>query len=157
VAESAGGTAVRLSDLRGKVVLLDFWATWCAPCVKDVPRLKALVESLADEEAFAVIGVSLDRDRGALDAFVRKHDLRWPQAFDGSGWDNAVANAYRVQAIPHVVLVDRQGRVARRGVRGPDLDAAVRALLAAPGEPGEPVAPASTGSTGPTGATPGAR
>jgi peroxiredoxin len=126
------GKPVKLSDLKGKVVLVDFWATWCGPCVQEMPNVKRAHESL-EKRGFKVLGVSLDHDRARLDAYVKANDLAWPQQFDGQGWGNEVARKYGVQSIPHTVLVDRNGRIARIGVRGPTLTAAIEELLAEKG------------------------
>ncbi len=128
-ATSLAGKDVKLSDLKGKVVLVDFWASWCGPCVVEMPHIKALAERHAKDD-FAILGVSLDHDRAKLDAFVKAKDLTWPQAFDGKGWGNSVARTYGVSSIPATVLVDRAGRVAVTGARGAMLDSAIAELLA---------------------------
>ncbi|HET9529487.1 MAG TPA: TlpA disulfide reductase family protein, partial [Blastocatellia bacterium] len=107
------GRSMKLSDFRGKVVMLDFWATWCGPCIKDLPDLKRLYSAF-DRSQFEIIGISLDgkptrtpRDR-VVD-FIKKNEVTWPNAFDDGGWGNAVAKLYRVTGIPHQLLLDRDG------------------------------------------------
>jgi thiol-disulfide isomerase/thioredoxin len=104
---------MKLSDFRGKVVMLDFWATWCGPCIKDLPDLKRLYSAF-DRSQFEIIGISLDgrptrtpRDR-VVD-FIKKNEVTWPNAFDDGGWGNAVAKLYRVTGIPHQLILDRDG------------------------------------------------
>lgn len=153
----ADGTKVKLSELGGKVVLVDFWASWCGPCVMDMPHVKKVYEKHAGKD-FEIVGVSLDRRQSDLDAFVKAQGLKWPQSFDGRGWDNAVARQYGVRAIPSMFLVDRSGRIARAGVRSQTLDAEVAALLAEPvAEPAAPVSakPGQPPAAGPATAKPG--
>jgi peroxiredoxin len=128
-AKRADGTEVKLSQLRGKVVLVDFWATWCGPCVAEMPNVKKLYAKHSGPH-FEIVGVSLDRSRAELEAFMKAQGIAWPQAFDGKGWENAIARQYGVYSIPTMLLLDREGRVARAGVRGPMLEQAVAEVLA---------------------------
>lgn len=128
-ARTADGKAVRLSDLRGRVVLIDFWASWCGPCLRDFPELKRIAEAHVGDD-FALLGVSLDRDRKAFESTVERRGLSWPHHFDGRQWSNAVAQAYSVRSIPRTVLVDREGRIARTGLRGRALERAIEELVA---------------------------
>lgn len=130
-AMSIDGRRVSLAELRGKVVLVDFWATWCAPCVREIPHVRAAYERF-HAEGFEVIGVSLDRHRGALDAFVARERLPWPQVFNADcPADTNPAMQYDVHSIPHTVLVGRDGRIAATDLRGSALDEAVSRALAA--------------------------
>ncbi|MBI5424001.1 MAG: TlpA family protein disulfide reductase [Opitutae bacterium] len=125
------GREVDFQQLRGKVVLLDFWATWCQPCVVELPRLK----QLRDEHGAAgleIVGVSLDRPgtRGKLETFIRQHGLTWPQHFllNGEG-RNELAERFAITSIPAVFLFDRTGRLAVANVPPERLDAEVGRLL----------------------------
>lgn len=103
------GREVDLEKLRGKVVLVDFWATWCAPCLAEMPRVKAAYEKL-HEQGFEIVGVSLDEQREALERYLAKEKISWPQYFEG-GQENRFASEFQIDSIPTMWLVDRQGRL----------------------------------------------
>lgn len=121
------GRAVNLKELRGKVVVIDFWATWCTPCVEALPELKAVYDKW-HKAGLEVIGVSLDSDAAQLQQFVKEHRLPWPIFFDGKGWNNLFANRYGVQSIPMVWLIDKGGVLRSVNARG-GLQAQVEGLL----------------------------
>lgn len=122
------GRGVDLAKLKGKVVLLDFWATWCGPCVAGIPELRAVYEKFHDR-GFEVVAISLDTDRAALERFVKENDLPWPQYFDGKAWDNAIAAKYAIHAVPTLWLVGRDGKVVDQEARF-DLEGKVTKLMA---------------------------
>jgi thiol-disulfide isomerase/thioredoxin len=105
---SVNGTPVDVAKLRGKVVLIDFWATWCGPCVGEVPDVVAAYNKYHGQ-GFDVVGVSLDQDKDKLQSFTKEHGMTWPQYFDGQGWDNKISKSFGIQAIPAMWLVDKQG------------------------------------------------
>lgn len=127
--ERNDGATLQLSDLRGRVVLIDFWASWCGPCVRAMPELLEVARDYAESD-FQVVGVSLDSNRQAFDEFQRKRDMTFPQYFDGKKWNNDVARLYGVRGIPRTVLLDRQGRIAHQNLKGQGLRAAIDRLLA---------------------------
>jgi peroxiredoxin len=124
------GTKVSLADLAGRVVLIDFWATWCEPYTQELHHLVDAYERF-HERGFEVIGVCLDRDidRDRLGRFTANRGMAWPQLFDGQAWDGELARAFGVDALPSSVLVDAQGRIHRIDLRGRELHRALAALL----------------------------
>jgi thiol-disulfide isomerase/thioredoxin len=119
------GREVDLAKLKGKVVLIDFWATWCGPCVGEVPHVLEAYKKFHDK-GFEIIGISLDRDKSALTSFIKERGMEWPQSFESS---NALADKYGINAIPAMWLVDKDGNVATKNARK-DLAAQVEKLLA---------------------------
>jgi len=104
------GRSVDLEGMRGKVVLIDCWATWCAPCLREMPHVKAAYDRY-HARGFEVVGISSDDDREALEKFVRDNRIPWPQYFDGKGELNRFASEFNVGGIPTMWLMDRRGVV----------------------------------------------
>ena len=125
------GKPISIGRLKGKVVLLDFWATWCEPCMVEMPNVIATYQK-HHGEGLEIIGVTSDDDRHELNAFLQKQKgVAWPQYFDGKGSDNEIAAKYGVNLIPFAVLLDRDGKVIATSLRGPKLEEAVVKALAA--------------------------
>ena len=122
------GRPVDLADWRGKVVLVDFWASWCPDCLREMPEVLAAYHQYHDK-GFEVVGVSMDHDKAAMVAFLKKHNIPWPQQYDGQAWDSSVAVKYGVKGIPEMWLLDRTGRVVATGVHGSQLDAELGPLF----------------------------
>ncbi len=122
------GNDLSLEKYRGKVILLDFWAVWCGPCVAEMPNVKRVHEKYKDQN-FQIIGISLDRDRSKLRDYMKKQGITWPQFFDGKGWRNQVAQMYKVNSIPRMYLIDGKGVIRKANVRGRALEPAVAELI----------------------------
>jgi len=122
------GTPISLADYRGKVVLLDFWAVWCGPCLGEIPRIKAVYEKYHDK-GFDVIGVSLDEDAAVLREFIKEKEIPWRQIFDGQKWAGHLVQQYGVRGIPAPFLIDRGGKVISVEARGSLLDELVAAEI----------------------------
>jgi thiol-disulfide isomerase/thioredoxin len=102
------GREVDLEKLRGKVLLIDCWATWCPPCIREIPRLKTLYARLR-EKGFEIVGISWDDDKEALQKFVTEKQIVWPQYFDGKGELNRFAVEHDITGVPTTWLLDKQG------------------------------------------------
>jgi thiol-disulfide isomerase/thioredoxin len=129
------GSKFDWAKYRGKVVLVDFWATWCGPCRAELPNVKKNYE-LYHDRGFDVVGISLDQDRAALEKFLDDEKNPWVTLHDGEWNENPVANYYGVMGIPTVILVDKDGTVVSTKARGPELGKQLATLLG-PAEEGE--------------------
>jgi thiol-disulfide isomerase/thioredoxin len=126
--KSVDGREVDLAKLKGKVVLVDFWATWCAPCVAEVPKVVETYGKL-HPKGFEIIGISFDQEQEALEQFVKRKQMPWPQYFDGEGWGNKFGREYGISGIPAMWLVDKKGNLRDLNARE-DLAGKVEKLLA---------------------------
>ena len=123
------GNIRRLSDLRGNVVLVDFWASWCGPCRRENPNVVRAYQEF-NAEGFEVFSVSLDQNADRWKAAIAQDGLNWPNhVCDLKGWQNEAARAYGVSSIPHALLVDQNGTIAATHLRGPALAAKLNELL----------------------------
>lgn len=123
------GNSVTLSTFRGKYVLIDFWASWCQPCMIELPNVIEQYNAYKDK-GFEIVGVSLDRDREAWINTVKGRQMNWPNAWDMEGEEpGAVANLYGVTGIPHTVLLDKEGKIIEKNLRGPALKAKLAELM----------------------------
>ena len=115
------GETLSLSDLRGQYVLIDFWASWCAPCRKENPNVVRVYEKYHDK-GFEILGVSLDKNRGAWLAAIEQDGLKWQHVSDLKYWQSAVVAEYQVQGIPLTYLIDPEGNIVAKNLRGPSLE-----------------------------------
>lgn len=124
------GTKVDLADYRGKVVLIDCWATWCVPCIKELPYVKAALAKWGDR-GFAVIGISFDRapDRAKLEKFIADEKLNWPHWFYEGPGKNPLGLKYNIRSIPATFLLGRDGRLVTTETHGDKLEAELQRLL----------------------------
>lgn len=140
---AADGREVDLAKLRGKVVLVDFWAVWCGPCREEIPNVVANYEKY-HAQGFEVVGISFDRapnpekpwksarTKEQVLAFTKEQGMPWPQYYDGSYWDNPYGKQYAIRGIPAMFLLDQNGMVVSLNARGPKLEKEVRRLLGLP-------------------------
>ena len=135
--EATSGEPVDMSQLRGKVVVIDFWATWCGPCIAEMPHMKKLYNAYKDE-GVEFIGVSLDAPRNEenperdglnlLRNWVKDNNVTWPQYYQGDGWKSEFSSGWKINSIPAIFLVDQQGRLYTPNARG-KLDDLIPELL----------------------------
>jgi thiol-disulfide isomerase/thioredoxin len=118
------GRPLSISNHKGKVVLIDFWATWCPPCRAEIPNVVAVYQKYHDK-GFDIIGVSLDEDQQKLLDFTKQNDMTWQQFFDGQGWKDKLAVKYGIRSIPATFLLDGEGKIIGKDLRGDDLETAV--------------------------------
>jgi thiol-disulfide isomerase/thioredoxin len=156
---AADGREVDLAKLRGKVVLIDFWATWCGPCIAELPNLTRVYETYHDK-GFEIVGISFENS-GAIDEvalrhprnagkaldrpevvasekaaakekmlkFTRERKMPWPQHFDGNYWENEFGRMFGINSIPAMFLLDKSGRLVETNARGEKLEPLVKKLL----------------------------
>jgi thiol-disulfide isomerase/thioredoxin len=130
VATDLDGQRWTTADLRGRVILLDFWATWCAPCLAEMPRLKSL-RSKHSRDDFEIVGISLDvTSRQAFVSWLNRNRIEWPQVHERAAYSGKVPRLFGIDRLPRTVLIDRDGSVAAVDVRGDRLAALVDELVA---------------------------
>ncbi|MFD2244802.1 TlpA disulfide reductase family protein [Pontibacter ruber] len=122
------GGSVALSSLRGKYVLIDFWASWCGPCRKENPNVVRMYNEYKDK-GFEIFGVSLDQSKEKWVKAIADDKLTWPHVSDLKGWESAAAQLYGVDAIPQTILLDKEGKIIAKNLRGAELEAKLASLL----------------------------
>jgi len=120
------GKEISLTSLKGQIVLLDFWASWCAPCLEELPTMKGIADEYA-KDGVVVIGIDLDRSEESFTQAVADYDLSYRQIYDGP--DGPIADLYRISGIPILYLIDQESIIREKDLRGEELRQAVQALL----------------------------
>ena len=125
---SVNGDTIRLSSLKGKVVLIDFWASWCGPCRSSNKGFTKLYPKYKDL-GFEILGISLDDNDNAWKKAITKDKITWPQVIDRGGWEAQTAAKWNIMALPTSYLVDRNGRLIAMDLEKKDLEIALKELL----------------------------
>lgn len=117
------GNEVSLMDIvsGSEITIVDFWASWCQPCMREMPNLVRLYENYSDD-GLAILGVSLDNDKKAWEHAVETMGMKWVQVSDLKGWDNHAARLYQVESIPHTIILDKNGHILAEDLRGHELE-----------------------------------
>lgn len=130
--ETLDGRRLKLADFRGKHLLIDFWATWCGPCLAEIPELKSVHDRFGKDGRFAMLGLSVDADKEAPRKLVAEKGLGWTQGFLGEGAEGGMQDDYCVEAIPAVFLIGPDSRIKAKDLRGDSIASAVAAALREP-------------------------
>jgi peroxiredoxin len=131
-ARTLDGKPLQLSTFRGEFVLLDFWATWCGPCVAETPNLKETYDAFGKNERFRMISLSLDSDAAAPKKFTHDHGIAWNQVFLDGAFNNITMHNYRFDAIPQILLIGPDGKILAKDLRGEKIKQVVATALAPP-------------------------
>lgn len=128
VLQTPDGKNVSLKDFRGKYVLLDFWASWCGPCLREVPNIKKIYD-LYHSKGFEILSVSLDDNKDSWVDAIEKYDLNWNHVSSLKGWKCPIVKLYSISGVPAMFLLDKEGRIIASGLRGKELEKQVADLF----------------------------
>ncbi|MFC2166486.1 redoxin family protein [Acidobacteriota bacterium] len=123
------GKSLSLDQFKNKVVLIDFWATWCPPCVEEMPNIVKTYKMFHDK-GFEIIGISLDQNKTRFLNFLEENDMTWRQYYDGKGGNNELARKYSIDSIPSTFLLDANGKIIAKNLRGSSLEEAIKEAVA---------------------------
>lgn len=126
--KDTSGQMISLSNLKGKVVLIDFWASWCIPCRKNDSKLAALYKKY-QHQGFEIFGVSIDEEANHWETAIQQDEITWMQVNDPKGWDGAAAQLYGINAIPAHFILDKQGIVKRVNPQFRKMESDIKSLL----------------------------
>lgn len=127
-AQDVDGKPLSLADYKGKIVLIDFWATWCPPCRAELPYILKTYQKYHNQ-GFDIIGVSLDDNHQKLENFLKEKDITWQQSCDGKGWDGRLVAQFGLDMLPATFLLDGQRIIIAKNLRGDELEQAVAKAL----------------------------
>lgn len=122
------GKDVNLESYKGKVLMLDFWATWCGPCVGEIPNVLDVYKKY-HAKGFEIVGISLDNDKTSLTDFLKEKKVPYRQVYNGKGWNDPIAHIYGVRAIPFMLIIGKNGVISAVNPRGEGLEPAVKKAL----------------------------
>jgi peroxiredoxin len=128
ILKDVDGNAVSLSSLKGKVVLIDFWASWCGPCKKAIKHLVKIYPSLKTK-GFEIYGISIDEDKDDWKKAITANKISWLQVNENGGWNAPVANLWKIDQIPTSYLIDKNGKIIARDLDGRELESKINKLL----------------------------
>ena len=128
VGDTPEGIKMDLKSLRGKYVFFFFWASWCGPCRRENPNVVRLYNQYKDK-GFDILGVSLDNNKEKWKAAIKKDKLKWHHISDLKGWSSTLSKPYGVRGIPYTVLVDKEGKILAKKLRGAALEAKLKELF----------------------------
>jgi peroxiredoxin len=125
---SVNGDTIKLSSLKGKVVLLDFWASWCLPCRATNKNLVKLYQKYKDK-GFEIFGVSVDDEKAKWTSAIKKDKINWVQVNDNTGWQSKTLESWEIGAIPTSFLIDKEGKLLAMDLQGKELEKALKYLI----------------------------
>lgn len=128
-AKDIEGKSLSLDQFKNKVVLIDFWATWCPPCVNEMPNIVKTYKMYHDK-GFEIIGISLDQNKNRFLRFMEENNMTWRQHYDGKGGQNELARKYSIDSIPSTFLLDANGKIIAKNLRGSALEEAIKEAVA---------------------------